>query len=362
MTGAGPALAAGRGGDQVVPVRTFHPIVPALALLLACGGPNPSQELGLPENTWTWVDIPGTVCSDGSPTGMAVNPGPSGSDTLVLFLNGGGACWDPITCSAGLAEGGPYGRAQFESDLTRVGGTFVDRSVADPIFGRATLVFIAYCTGDVHWGLSTNAYPGVRTWHHAGQPNLAADVAWLAARLSSPDRLVVSGSSAGGYGSLLAHDLARTTWPSARGYLVDDAGPPLIGNDVPALERAAWYASWRLDLTLAPLCPECRDDLSQILATLAQKYPQDRLALLSSRQDPVIGAFLLQTPTGFENALLQLVDQRIAPLANARAFLVEGDDHALLRKPAAYSAGGLDLPAWLTQMVRDDPGWSTLGR
>jgi hypothetical protein len=354
-------------------VRNLRPAVLSLGLLLAaCGSESnnptgtstPSQELGLPENVWTWVDVPGTVCSDGSPTGMAVNPGPSSSgNTLVLFLNGGGACWDPITCRAGLAEGGPYGRTQFESDLaSKAPGTIIDRAVADPIYGGATLVFIPYCTGDVHWGTSTNDYPGVRTWHHAGQPNLAADIAWLAARVASPTRLVVSGSSAGGYGSLLAHDLARTAWPGAKGYLIDDSGPPLIGNDVPSTERTAWYASWRLDLTLAPLCPGCRDDLSQILPTLAAKYPQDRIALLSSRRDPVISAFLFQTPSGFESALLQLVDERILPLANGRAFLVDGNDHALLRKPGAYAAGGAALPSWLGQMVNDDPAWATAGR
>jgi hypothetical protein len=344
-------------------VRPLRSIGPALVLLLACGGNSPSQELGVPEKVWSWIDVPGTVCSDGSPTGIAVNPGPPGpGDTVVLFLNGGGACWDPITCRVGLAEGGPYGRTQFESDIPSATGTIVDRNVAEAIYGDATLVFIPYCTGDVHWGNSTNDYPGVRTWHHAGQPNLAADVAWLAARLPSPTRLVVSGSSAGGYGSLLAHQMARTAWPSAKGYLIDDSGPPLIGDDVPASERMAWYDSWRLDLTLAPICPECSADLSQILNTVAQKYPQDRIALISSHQDTVIRAFLLQTPSGFENALLQLVDERITPLANARAFLVSGADHAMLRTPASYTAGSVSLPSWLAQMVNDDPTWSTQGR
>lgn len=156
-------------------MRLLRPIAPLLALLLsACGGSSPSQSLGLPEHIWTWVDVPGAICSDGSPTGLAVNPG--SGDTLVLFLNGGGACWDPITCGAGLAQGGPYRSTQFQSDLGRVApGSIVDRGAADAIYGAgATLVFLPYCTGDVDWGKSTNDYPGVRTWHHAGQPNLAA--------------------------------------------------------------------------------------------------------------------------------------------------------------------------------------------
>jgi hypothetical protein len=352
-------------------VRQTHPFCILAALLVAsCGGGSSSPGagvgsapgLGLPERAWSWIDVPGAICNDGSPTGLAVNPGPG--DTLVLFLNGGGACWDPITCRTGLAEGGPYGQAQFQSDLARLGpGTIIDRAVVDGVFGAgATLVFISYCTGDVHWGDGTVDYPDVGVWHHAGQANLTADIGWLAARIAAPRRLVVSGSSAGGYGSLLAHHLARSAWPSARGYLIDDAGPPLVGDDIPTAERTAWTLSWRLDLTLAPLCPGCKDDLSQVLPSLAARYPEDRMALISSRQDPVIGAFVLQTPADFERALLQLVDQRVAPLANGRVFLVSGSDHALLRKPGTYSAGGVSLPAWLAQMVNDEPAWSTAGR
>lgn len=133
----------------------------------------------------------------------------------------------------------------------------------------------------------------------------------------------MSGSSGGGYGSLLAHDLACTAWPSARGYLIDDAGPPLVGGDVQPAERTAWISGWRLDLTLLPLCPACADDLSRILETLAGKYPRDRIALVSSRQDSVISSFVLQTPSGFENALLQLVDERISPNPNA----AQADEH-----------------------------------
>lgn len=346
----------------------------ALALLLAAcgggggGGGGSTTGLDVPAGQWTWIDVPGSRCADGTPTGLAVNPAPSGASggTLLLFLNGGGSCWDPITCAAlqratpGI--GGPYGRAQFEGDLPRVQGSVLDRTVPGTPFADATLVFLPYCTGDVHWGDATQDYPGVGTWHHVGAANLRADLAFLEANLAAPQRLVVSGSSAGGYGSLLAHDLARAIWPSALGYLIDDSGPPLVGGDVPELERAAWYASWGLDRTLAPLCPGCRGDLSQILPALAQRHPLDRIALLSSRQDAVIRGYLLQSPAGFERALLQLVDQRVAPLAAARAFLETGEGHALLQDPAAHAAEGVKLPDWLGQMVLDDPAWVTRGR
>ena len=312
------------------------------------------------------MDVEGAVCGDGSQTGLAVNPGPAGSSEVLVFLNGGGACWDPFTCNTlRTAAPGPYGAAQFQADVEsgRVEGTILDRTVEGSPFGGATLVFIPYCTGDVHWGDSDSEYG----WQHEGRTNLERDVAWLADHLPQPEKLIVTGSSAGGFGSLLAHDLARTRWPAAKGYLIDDSGPPLIGSDVPSVLRAAWYVSWRLERTLTPFCAGCPEDLSQALVALAQKYPEDRIALLSSRQDAVIRSFFglgvnPMPAEAFEADLFELVDERIAPLANARAFLVPGNGHALLEDVAEWSADGTPLPDWIRQMVHDEDGWSTLGR
>ena len=347
-------------------VRSRPALPVALALLAACGGGGGGGgQVDLQEGVWTWADVAGTRCGDGSSTGLAVNLGTGGD--LVVFLDGGGACWDATTCYL-LAEyfgkGGPYGETQFEAELEGVGGTVLDRSSV-PALSDATLVFIPYCTGDVHWGDSVQTYDGLGSWHHAGKANLVADLAWLAERLAAPTRLVVMGSSAGGYGALLAHDLARTTWPDAQGYLVDDSGPPLVGDDISASLRASWYAQWGLSGSLSDLCPRCADDLSLVIPALAEKYPDDRLALVSSLEDSVIRTYLDLSPTDFQAALLKLVDERIAPLAGAdgaRAFLASGSNHALLEAPADYAAGEVTLPDWLAQLVGDDAAWATQGR
>ncbi len=347
-------------------------------LLAACGGGEGSERLTLPRLEWTWVEVPGAVCGDGTPTGLAVNPGPEGSTDVLVFLNGGGACWSPATCGGGLAGDGPYGATQFQEDLPAAEGSILDRRVTGSPFGNATLVFIPYCTGDVHWGDNVVDYPLVTRWRHLGKDNLEKDIAWLAANLPAPGKLVVAGSSAGGYGTLLAHDLARTAWRDAQGYVVDDSGPPLIGADFPEVVRFAWWASWRLDRTVGRFCEDDLDcplqlqaDLSRILDLLAAKYPDDRIALLSSRQDDVIRRFVGQTPDGFENALLQLVDTKLGPsrdelpdppVPNARAFLVPGSGHALLEDFDGWEADGVPLPAWIGHMLHDEPEWATLGR
>lgn len=347
-------------------MRAFR--VPLLALglaaLAACGGgsDHSAPAVDLPRGVWTWVDVPGAVCSDGTGTGVAVNRGTDDA-AIVIFLDGGGACWDVFTCfTFQTANPGPFARPQFDARIQKAPGTILDRALPGNPYRDATFVFVPYCTGDVHWGDAVQRYPGSpRAYHHAGRGNVVADLDVVVANLPPPAKVVVSGASGGGYGSLLAFDGARRRWPGARGYLVDDSGPPLVGDDISPVIRAAWFASWRLDRTLLPLCPDCALDLSRILPTLASRYPGERLALLSSTQDQVIRGFTLLGPAGFEAAVRRLATDVVAPLPAGRTFLVPGDTHTMLGHPADFTAGGVPLLEWLRRQVEDDPAWASEG-
>ncbi|MEO1268300.1 MAG: hypothetical protein AAFX99_09385, partial [Myxococcota bacterium] len=51
----------------------------------------------LPERTWSWLEVEGMRCANGSPTGIGVNRN-TASPNVVVYLEGGGACWDHETC------------------------------------------------------------------------------------------------------------------------------------------------------------------------------------------------------------------------------------------------------------------------
>lgn len=332
----------------------------ASILLPACGGGDDAP----PPPPSDWREVPGMICADGTPTGIAISPG--SADAVLVFLMGGGACWSEADCNASTR--GPFGRGDYDFLRLLSAGTLFDRTLAGNPFADWTLVFVPYCTGDVHVGDAETTY-GATVWRHRGRRNLELAIAALTTALPAPAKVAVTGSSAGGFGSLLAHDLLRSEWPgpATAAYLVNDSGPTLVGDDLPPELRNAWWASWNLATTMA-WCTACDNDLSQAWNVLAASHPDDRLAFLSTTRDEVMrgffgGAAPMDAAT-FEEAVGALAAKVDAlPGANANAFVV-GDPataHAMFFAPGAFSTGGTSLLGWLGQMVGDDPAWTSVG-
>jgi hypothetical protein len=346
---------------------------------------------------WTWIPFADSVCTDAipdslgryrfgtSPTGLAINWGPIGSTDVVIFLQGGGACWDFFTCGGAApildktASTGPFGPTEFARDVyAKYPASWLRRANLPPPVRDATIVFVPYCTGDIHGGDRVRTYgsllPGAPsiTWQHMGRANVTAFLKRLGATFPSPRKLVVAGASGGGFGTLVNYPRFREQWPNARAYLVDDSGPPLIGGAIPAVTRDGWFSSWNLGASLDPFCPACRDDMSGALREIAARFPSDRIALVSHLQDEVIrgfygGVFLTPQPTiapmpaaQFETELRRLGTTVMDPAtANAKYFFIAGTGHPTLDEPGAIAAPPPGLTAWLELMISDAPGWTS---
>lgn len=324
----------------------------------------PAEPLSGPAGTWTFVDIAGSACDDGTPTGIAINPSPNAGAGLLIYFVGGGACWDYLTCAVlNASTHGPYGRAQFEAQRGALGGTILDRSVAGSPFVDYHLVVVPYCTGDLHAGDNVATYQSngtTRVIHHKGHANVRAFLPRLLATWPRPPKLVLTGSSAGGYGASLNYDLFRSSYLAAKGYLIDDSGPLLVGDATPRTLRDAWFTQWRLDSTVSADCAACRNDLSQGLVTLQSKYPSDRMSLLSYTQDRVIRAYLGNASAAqFQTDLYQLAVSRFDPSAQSRTFFVSGESHVLLTAPSVTSQG-TSLLTFLSQQIGDSAAWNSV--
>jgi hypothetical protein len=159
----------------------------------------------LPLDTWAWIPFDDAICGDGSTTGLAVNRG-SGPDLLVFF-DGGGASWAYATCAGGAAVDDHYGLDTWDAELSDyVPSSLTDRAHLPATLAGATIVFVPYCTGDVHGGSNVKDYGNVafsETWNHMGHANVLGFLARLGPTFPSPRKLVVAGSSAGGFGALV---------------------------------------------------------------------------------------------------------------------------------------------------------------
>jgi hypothetical protein len=63
----------------------------------------------------------------------------------------------------------------------------------------------------------------------------------------------------------------------------------------------------------------------------------------------------------FEAAVRQLATDVIAPLPNAKTFLVPGETHTMVGAPQQFTSGGVPLVEWLRREVEDDPAWQSVG-
>lgn len=257
---------------------------------------------------WVRVELPGTICSNGSQYRFWFYDSPTSNNMLISF-EGGGACWDYDTCSgrAGiLGASNPNGipvdyitqtKARYVSPL--VNGNDPGIPPFRPKTTLATagfdMVYVPYCTGDVHVGNRVVTYtdptgqnPPI-TYRHNGYNNTIAILNFLRQRFPGINKLVITGFSAGGVASSAVFYQARRTLQPARAYMLNDSGPIFPApnatyNSRPLHELIA--SQWNLASLYGQLPASFNpNDFGSINAMLAVEFPNDRLAYVGYSSD-----------------------------------------------------------------------------
>lgn len=390
------------------------------AVLLACpappGGTAPDggsfdagPPIDAPVDTWVWVPVDGSKCASGARAGLGLNRAATG-DELLIFLQGGGACWNTGTCVPSLIQYGPLcdygtlcllatpgGQQPTAVHVTHPdpfpadgGGAFpsevapfkrsaaTDRTRPDNPFRNASFAWLPYCTGDLHAGRSEKTYqykynlfdnPAPYTVHFAGAANLDAYLSRLRATFPGVKKVYLTGSSAGGYGATLNFERVRAAFPSAEVHLLADSSPFIA---TPHWQE--WRDAWNLQLPEG--CAACGDGgFPAVMEHLAEAWPEARMGLLSYDEDGVIAWFfysppgaggMLNPPVGTFNAnLLPLLD-RYDARAHTKYFVVDGTQHVLWPGyGTAVADGGTTAPLKSrdggTTLQEFIDGWATGG-
>ncbi len=323
---------------------------------------SPDTAIEAPSETWTFIPFPDSACGNGSPAGIGVNL-TTRSNRVLIYLQGGGACWDGLTCTLPTADNinDNYTATSFAGEIGTAGRYLMfNRTDMRNPFRDASFVYVPYCTGDIHGGDNIKTYlfgDSERTVFHVGARNMDAYLRRLARTFASADRVWLTGASAGGYGAAINWDRVQRAFPMARVDLLDDSGQPIT----PPVERfAQMRASWNLQFPEG--CTQCGNDLAPLLNYYATRFPAPhRMGLLSYTQDRTISTYFGLTGTAFQALLTSMLTTSFDGRANFRYYVLAGNNHTMLGSLGSLtSPSGGSLLNWVTAWATDGATWENV--
>ncbi len=303
---------------------------------------------------------------------------------LVMYYEGGGACWDSATC------GFPSCDTNVQTDPLASGtdnpnafhSGFADISNPSNPFKDWNIVFVSYCSCDVHFGDSAKDYPP--HVEHRGYQNSRVVEKWAREHFVNPDEVFVTGSSAGAYGAWFNAPLHEAVWPASEFQVLADAGNGVITQSF--LDN--YFPNWNFAANVPTDIPGLTDTLTNgtgivgYTKIVTEFFPRTRWAHYCTAFDGGMGG-----QTGFYNIMLhnndptasftwwngscqfnqvmqsQDFDVAGAEPSNYRYYIGTGSRHTMWGSNKVYSdtTGGVPtLVDWVNGMLGGTPAWSNV--
>lgn len=209
-----------------IPLHTATSLPPSAAPLKSPAAPitsvsiapaRPTQPIASTETLTRFLvnaaKHPQAKCNDGTTPLFFFRRGTGiGASKWVLYFKGGGVCSDEKTCKQrepNLTSSNPWRRSELRElgdDETRADGILSNNPAHNPDFYNWNHVFMVYCSSD-GWAGTRAASPESFGWHFAGHYIVDAMLDALqdkeivgAPNLADATEILVTGSSAGGFG------------------------------------------------------------------------------------------------------------------------------------------------------------------
>jgi hypothetical protein len=345
-------------------------------------GITPGSFIQVPFNVGDEVDYDGDtlrpVCSKNTPYSFWYRRGTV--NKLVMYYQGGGACWSAATCFTANTFKNTAGAGD-NPDL--VGAGFADSTNPDNPFKDWHMVFVSYCTGDVHWGNNAQFYGPGQTINHVGRVNAKVAEKFAREHFPLPEQVFVTGSSAGSYGALLnSVFLMEDVYPSSPHDVLGDAGIGVITQGWLESSFPVWNVQENLPTHIPDLnVPAIELSTVEMWEHIARYYPNNDFAAYQSAYDGSGGgqtAFynvmanpndILTWPTWWPatctwNACMrQMVEDIASRVPNFAYYTGAGSRHTVYGSDKLYedTTGGMPvLVDWIQAMVDDDdPNWAS---
>jgi hypothetical protein len=284
---------------------------------------------------------------------------------VVLFLDGGGGCYDATTCAfTGLDTGGEaaYDWSIYGDDPATEDGIF-DFARADNPFRDYSFLYVPSCTGDMHLGDVTREYSPELTVEHNGFVNGTAALSYLAEHYPDVAQVVVVGKTNGSvaapvYGGLVADllpDAQVTVFGGQSGHIPDDPdlNAEILGELWGAYDN---MPDWEVNegLTARDWGPTQfwiqagLHDPDIVLARFDYAYDQEAAQSAESLGlDP--------------SELLAVIDANEAAIEDAgvvlHSYTAPGDDHGIFEWDEFYEVevNGVTLVDWVDTLLSGQP-------
>ncbi|MEW6271917.1 MAG: pectin acetylesterase-family hydrolase [Thermodesulfobacteriota bacterium] len=359
------------------------------AAILALAGCSDSDTANLPPDTaFRTISPVGPIeyegrelfptCMDGSPYHFFVKRG--SVNKLLMYYQGGGACWDQLTCSVPACDTSvdPDGG---DNPNNRTSG-FAD--LADPRnpFRDWHIVFVPYCSCDIHFGDAAQDYP--LHVEHRGYHNARVAEKYARENFPDPEEVFVTGTSAGAYGAFFQAPLLHLAYPDAHFNVLADAGNGVITQEFLDL----YFPNWNFVANLPPEIPGIREVLDNdegipgYTRVVAHHFPDTRWAHYTTAYDGGTGG-----QTGFYNIMIngndpiaalswwegscafnpQMRTQAIQTAnenpSNYRYYIGTGSRHGMWGNDKVYedTTGGVPtIVDWITAMLEGSAAWTNV--
>jgi hypothetical protein len=316
------------------------------------------------------------VCMEGSPYSFFVKRG--SVNKLLMYYQGGGACWEQLTCSIPVCDPSVN---QGDNPQNASSG-FFDLDNPNNPFKDWNIVFVAYCSCDIHFGDAAQDYP--LHVEHRGWHNSRIAEKYAREHFVNPEEVFVTGSSAGAYGAWFNGALHHLVWPGSQFEVLADAGNGVITQDFLDNEFPNWNFAAHTPNDI-PGVQESLTDGSGIpgyTKAVTAYFPETRWAHYSTAYDGGQGG-----QTGFYNVMLndnnpiaaltwwegscafndKMREQVYATAAevpsNYRYYIGTGSRHTIWFNNKVYSdtTGGVPLFLdWINGMLDGTPAWSNV--
>jgi len=320
--------------------------------------PSTTEAATAPVEALDWEEhVPGGDCQCGDGGEFSFYSRVADPEKVLLFFQGGGACFSAETCNP---DDPTYTTVATGFQAESNSGVFALDNPDNP-FRDWSMVFVPYCTGDVHLGDNTNTYgPGI-TVNHKGYVNARAAFDHMVEAFPDATEVFVTGSSAGGVPSPLFGGLASDEYPEADLTVLSDASGVYADNPVVNVAIGNLWGAYEN----VPDWPELEglepEDYSipGLFVNSGQHDPDIRFARYDNAYDEVQQSF--SSLSGLSDGdLLSIIQANEVAIEEAgvpiASYIAPGTDHTILGYNGMYDleVEGVSFLDWLTDYVEGE--------